>query len=440
MSSLTQGYGDAATGGARAPARGHTDPGQIAIGVIIGRMSEFFDFFVYGIASVIVFPELLFPHQPAMQATLYSFAIFALAFVARPIGSLIFMGIDRNYGRGAKLTIAMFLLGISTAAIAFLPGYDDIGLAAAYLLAGLRFAQGIALGGAWDGLASLLALNAPESKRGWYAMMPQLGAPFGFMLACALFAFFVTYLTPNDFFDWGWRYPFFVAFAINVVALFARLRLVATTEFVRLLERNELRAIGVVEMLRTNGRTVLIGAFVPLASYALFHLVTIFPLSWVKLFTHHSVGRFLIVQLIGGAVGAVTIVLSGLLADRFGRRRLLGVTAVIIGLGSFLTPFLYRLGIINEDIIVIGGFALLGFSFGQCSGAVASNFHRAYRYTGAAVTSDLAWLVGAGFAPLVALALCNRFGLIAVGAYLLSGAVCTLVALLFNRRLEILND
>ncbi|HET7412795.1 MAG TPA: MFS transporter, partial [Pararhizobium sp.] len=315
-------------------------------------------------------------------------------------------------------------------------GYNDIGFAAAYFLASLRFVQGLALGGAWDGLASLLALNAPENRRGWYTMVPQLGAPIGFMLACLLFAFLIWTLSTADFVTWGWRYPFFVAFSVNVVALFARLRLVVTQEFGSLLEQHELEAARVKQTLRVNGRTVLLGAFVPLASYALFHLVTIFPLSWVQLYTTHSISRFLMVQCLGGLIGAATIMLSGLLADWMGRRLLLALGAVAIGAGSFITPFFYASGYINEDIIVLAGFAVLGFSFGQCSGALAANFRRTYRYTGAALTSDLAWLIGAGFAPLVALALVESFGLIAVGAYLLSGAVCTLIALFFNTQLE----
>ena len=152
-------------------------PSEIAIGVIIGRTSEFFDFFVYAIASVLVFPSLMFPNVDALTGTLYSFALFALAFLARPVGSLIFMEIDRRYGRGVKLTIALFLLGGSTMMIAFLPGYDAIGIAAPLLLALFRMGQGTALGGAWDGLPSLLNLNAPPDRRGWYAMIPQLGAP-----------------------------------------------------------------------------------------------------------------------------------------------------------------------------------------------------------------------------------------------------------------------
>jgi MFS family permease len=415
-------------------------PSEIALGVIIGRTSEYFDFFVYGIASVLVFPTLVFPFTDRLTGTLYAFALFALAFVTRPIGSALFMAVDRRHGRGVKLTIALFLLGTSTALIAFLPGYHTIGIAAAILLGLCRLGQGLAFGGTWDGLASLLALNAPENRRGWYASLPQLGAPIGFMLASALFAFFFANLSTEDFLGWGWRYPFFVAFTINVVALFARLRLVATDEYVNLFKADELQPIGVIELMRARGSTVVIGAFVPLASFALFHLVTIFPISWITLFTQRSAGEFLMVQFAAAGIAAGGVLTSGLVADQIGRRTTLALTGgaiAIFSLGSILAPLLFGDSLAGQTIFIIAGFGLLGLSYGQTAGAVSANFGKRYRYTGAAITTDLAWLIGAGFAPLVALFLSSHFGLAWVGVYLLSGAVCTLVALGLNRRLEL---
>jgi MFS family permease len=409
------------------------EPGEIALGVIIGRTAEFFDFFVYGIGSVLVFPRLLFPFADPLAGTIYSFAIFALAFMARPIGSFIFMNVDRQYGRGVKLTSALLLLGGSTAAISFLPGYENIGYASIVLLCVFRFCQGLALGGAWDGLASLLSLNAPPNHRGWYAMIPQLGAPLGFLLASALFAFFVLNLSEDDFLSFGWRFPFYCAFAINIVALFARLRLVVTDEFSRLLQYRELEPSSVADMFMHEWRFVVIGTFVPLATYALFHLVTIFPLSWVNLFTQRSVGGFLLMQCAGAVLCAGGVVGSGVAADRIGRRPLLAICAVLIAFFSAGTPLLLGDGAFGHTIYILLGFALLGFSLGQAAGSVASNFSSQYRYTGAAVSSDLSWLTGAGFAPLVALGLASRFGLGWVSAYLLSGVVCTLLALWVNK-------
>jgi MFS family permease len=328
----------------------------------------------------------------------------------------------------------LFLLGGSTAALSFLPGYAEIGGTSIALLALFRIGQGLALGGAWDGLASLLALNAPANRRGWYAMMPQLGAPLGLLLASGLFAYFVLNLSSDDFLDWGWRYPFFVAFAVNVVALFARLRLVVTQEFAALLDQDELQPTRVVEMSRAEGKFVLLGAFAPLASFALFHLVTVFPLSWINLYTDHDVGGFLELQMEGAVVGIVGIIASGLIADRIGRRRLLGISAGLIAVFSFFAPWMLGRGVSGDTSFMLVGFAILGLSFGQAAGSVTSNFSSRYRYTGAALSSDLAWLVGAGFAPLVVLALSSRFGLVSIGGYLLSGAICTLVALRINRR------
>jgi len=416
-------------------------PDSIVISVIIGRMSEFFDFFVYGIGSVLVFPKLIFPFAPSpAAATLLSFAIFPLAFLARPVGSFVFMWIDRHYGRGTKLTIALVILGGATASIAFMPGYETIGYWAVALLALFRLGQGFALGGAWDGLASLLNLYAPPHRRGWYAMIPQLGAPFGFALASILFGYFVVNLSEEDFLSWGWRYPFFVAFAINVVALFARLRIVASKEFGAAMDAQELQPRPIFEMLSRHAQDVVLGAFAPLASFAMFHLVTIFPLSWVTLYGGQTAARFLWVQAAGAVVGVVGIVLSGLIADRIGRRNQLMIGAVIIAIFSFSAPFLLDAGGAGQDAFIVIGFGILGLSFGQASGVVSSRFGQYYRYTGAALTSDLAWLVGAAFAPLVALGLASSFGIIFIGGYLISGAICSLVALSLTRVLDQSNE
>jgi len=412
-------------------------PGKIAFPVVMGRTSEFFDFFVYGIAAVLVFPYLFFPDSDPVQATLKSFAVFSLAFIARPIGSIIFMAIDRNFSRAAKLIGALFLLCGSTMAIAFLPSYAQAGMLAPVLLAVFRFGQGLGWGGAWDGLPSLLSLTAPRERRGWYAMVPQLGAALGFMLACGMFLVFTRVLSQEDFMAWGWRFPFFVALALNVVALFARLRLVVTPEFKRLFDEKELQPRRVVETIRTHPRQVFVGALIPLATYAMFHLVTIFPLSWATLFTDHNATDFLGSLFLGSIVGGLGIMLSGILADRVGRRGQLAIAAVLIAIFSFFAaPLLGSDTTAGRTTYVVIGFALLGLSLGQASNAIASRFESIYRYTGAAVTSDIAWLVGAGFAPLVALWLCSHYGLAYVGYYLLSGAAVTLAALAFSRTLE----
>ncbi|WP_306890290.1 MFS transporter [Ancylobacter amanitiformis] len=416
---------------------GDVHPGEIAVGVVIGRASEFFDFFVYAIASVVVFPKLVFPFVDPLTGTIYSFAIFALAFIARPFGTTLFMAIDRHHGRGAKLTAALFLLGTSTVAIAFLPSHNTLGSAVVWMLAILRIGQGLAWGGTWDGLAPLLAMRAPEGRRGWYAMLPQLGALIGLIIASALFAFFLGNLSAADFFDWGWRYPFFVAFAINVVALFSRLRMAVTPQYAALFESGDLEPQPVIDTLRSEGKDILIGAFAPLATFALFHMVTVFPLSWVFLFTSERPTRFLIIEVGAAFCGLIAVFASGVIADRIGRRRLLAGSAVAIAVFSGFAPQFLAGGFLGETVFMVVAFILLGISFGQSSGIVASKFTPKYRYTASALTNDFAWLFGAGFAPLAALLLSSHFGLPASGGYLLSGAICTMVALTLNRRLEL---
>ena len=437
MSSSSMALSAYGYGGDASLAHAHTDedatPAEIAVGVIIGRSSEYFDFFVFGIACVLVFPQLLFPFLSPLAGTLAAFAIFALAFVARPFGTALFMAVQRRWGRGTKLTLALFLLGSSTVSMALLPGYDSVGAAAIAALIALRIGQGVALGGSWDGLPSLLAMAAPRERRGWYAMVGQLGAPAGFALAAALFAYLHGQLTPEEFLAWGWRYPFCVAFAINVVALFARLRLVVGQSYAELLEEKELQPMPATQLLRDEGGHVFLGAFAALASFALFHLVTIFPLSWLALRSERSMTEVLGMQIAGAFLAALAIVLSGYLADRIGRRNLLGGMAVLIGLFSLAVPWLLGGGVAGGNIFLLLGFVLLGLSYGQSAGTVTANFSALHRYTGAALSSDLAWLLGAAFAPRVALGLSVRFGLGAVSLYLLSGVVCTLVALRVNR-------
>jgi MFS family permease len=418
---------------------GHIAPGEIAVGVVIGRASEYFDFFVYAIASVLVFPAVFFPFADRLEGTLYSFAIFALAYVARPIASLFFMVLQRWYSREIKLTIALFLMGSATVAISMLPTYSRWGEWSIISLAILRIGQGVAQGGSWDGLPSLLALNAPENKRGWYAMLGQLGAPTGFIIAAGLFSYLMAELSQDDFLVWGWRYPFYVAFAINVVALFARLRLVSTPDYTHLLDEHELDPAPAREVIGHQGTNIVIGALAALCSYALFHLVTVFPLSWIQLYDTRSMAEFLQVQMMGAGLGIVGVLASGIIADKFGRRNTLGTLAALIALFSVFIPTLMDGGVNGQNTFILVGFLLLGLSYGQAAGAVTSNFLPQYRYTGAALTSDLAWLVGAAFAPLVALGLAANFGLGYVSLYLLSGALGSLAALSLNRALEIRN-
>ncbi|MGV3694462.1 MAG: MFS transporter [Paracoccus marcusii] len=412
----------------------HVSPSDIAVGVIIGRTSEFFDFFVFSIACVLVFPARLFGFLDPVEGTLASFVLLALAFVARPVGTVIFMAVDRAVGRKGKLTAALLLLGTSTVAMGLVPSYDTLGWWAIAIMALLRIGQGLALGGTWDGLPSLLALSVSREKRGFYAMIPQLGAPIGLAVAALLYAYLLINVSADEFVDWGWRYPFFVAFAINVVALFARLRIVASPEFDDMLNSSELRPSRIRPTLKQDGKSMILGIFMPLASFAMFHMVTIFPLSWVFLYSNDPPEAVLYSLIWGSVAGIVSIVASGYIADKIGRRRLLMLGALAIGAFAVLGPLLLAGGREGATTYIVLGFVLLGLSFGQSSGVIASLFGKKNRYTASALVASLSWMFGAGFAPLTALSMSSVLGLWAAGVYLGSGVICTVIAIQTSRR------
>jgi len=431
-----------ATASARHPQHqdGAVAPGDIAVGVIVGRAAEYFEFFVYGIASVLVFPALFFPGYSRLEGTLLSFAVFALGFVARPFGTLAGMALERAHGRAVKLIVALMGLGSATCAMALLPGAAQIGMAGALLLAGCRMLQGLAVGASWDGLPSLLALHAPPHRRGWYAMLGQLGAPLGLALAAALYAVLSARLSEADLLDWGWRFPFFAAFGVNVVALFARLQLVMGDDYSQALRRQQLLPTRLAALGRPQQLNILLGAFAALASFALVHLVTVFPLSWIHLRDPRAVDELLWLQAGGAVLAAAAMLLSGTLADRIGRRTVLSVAAVAIGGFGLVAPWLLDGGVAGQNLYFLLGFALFGLSYGQAAGAMANHFQPAARYLGAALSADMAWLFGAAFAPIVTLWLSTHFGLAALSGYLLSGMVATLLALQWGLSTNEMNE
>jgi MFS family permease len=407
-------------------------PGEIAVGVIIGRLGEFFDFFVYGIASVLVFPALFFPFLSVYEGLFYSFFIFAFGFIARIPGAMLFRLVHELYGRSTKLFGALLLLGTSTVGIAFLPGFNDAGPVSIVLLVLLRFTQGMAVGGAWDGLPSLLAINAPRAHKGWYAMISQIGAPLGFLVAAGLFAYLTSSIANDEFIAWGWRFAFFTAFAINVVTLFARLRMSVTPEFEALFQARELIPSPIPELLRNKGRDILFGAMAPLGSYALFHLVTIFPLTWPAMGGERfTLGDIFFLQIVGAFICLGSMLISGKVADRIGRAKTLWWGTIIIALFCIPAPFLGNTDFGARAFIPVG-FAVLGFALAQAAGAVNCCFDQRDRYSGALITNELSWLVGAAFAPLIALVLAHALGNAGVAVYLIVAALAAIYALRVN--------
>lgn len=405
---------------------------ELIVTVIMARVTDHFGFFVYALASVLIFPQVFFSYADPATAILLSFMVFPLAFLVRPFASQGFKLLERRVGRSGKVTASILVLCLSTMAIGLLPSYESAGMLAPILLILLRIGQGIGLGGGWDGLTLLLQTNAPEDRRGWYAMIPQLGAPIGLCVAVAIFYVLTGFLTEAEFYAWGWRWPFFAVLAVNVVSLFARLQLIHSKEHAELQEDAQLYSSPFKDMLAVHWRGVLLGTFLPLASYALMHMVSVFPLAHALLHVEEPISEFLFLILIGGTICLPSVVLSGILADKIGRRTLLAATSVAIGVYSFLIMDLFD----SSTAYILVGFVLLGLSYGQASAILPNRFEKKYRYTASALSTNLSWIFGAAFAPLVALSLSQSFGLWTAGLYLLSGALVTLGALYVLTRME----
>ncbi|MEM9012085.1 MAG: MFS transporter [Pseudomonadota bacterium] len=395
---------------------------EVITTVIMARVTDFFGFFVYAIASALVFPRLFFPTFDPVTGTLLSFAVFSLAFLARPFGSAFGGVIQRRISQPVRITVALMIFGSSTVAIGLLPSYGSIGWVAPALLAALRVAQGIGLGGAWDGITLQLQNAAPDGRKGLYGMVPQLGGPIGFCVAASLFYVLTDFLTEEEFFTYGWRFAFFGVLAVNVVSLFARLRLL-TTDFGA--EKVEVQHAPLGALLRDQWRPILISTFMPLASYALFHMVTVFPLAFALLYSNDGIAGILLLQLAGGVLAVFAVIASGVLSDRYGRPRTLGLCTLIVPLLCLTIPTLNS----QPWIYILFGFVLLGLAHGQSSAIAPTRFLPEYRYAGVSLSTNLSWIFGAAFAPLVGLALTAGFGLGASALYLLSGAVVTALVL-----------
>lgn len=400
---------------------------EVFITVIMARVTDFFGFFVYAIASALVFPRVFFPFMEPLDATLVSFAIFSLAFLVRPLASLTSRWLQQRIGRHGKVVVALMILGTATVAIGLLPGYERIGMMAPVMLMVLRVLQGIGLGGSWDGLTLQLQSVAPENRQGIYAMAPQLGGPVGFVIAASLFYVLTGFLTEEEFFTFGWRFTFFAVMAVNIVSLFARLRLLNADLGIapELTQSAPLRP-----MLRSQWRPILLTAFIPLASYALFHIVTVFPLGYANLFSNYQISDILLLQVAGGALAIMGVLASGFLADRFCRNSVLMVGTLLIVVLSFAI----RLLDVSPSLFILPGFIVLGLTYGQASSIVPERFALENRYSGTALATNLSWIFGAAFAPLVGLLATSMVGVWGAGIYLLSGAIVSLICLIMLRR------
>lgn len=410
-------------------------PGRILFASLIGTTIEFFDFYIYATAAVLVFPTLFFPAGDAASATLQSLATFALAFFARPIGSALFGHFGDRVGRKATLVAALLTMGVSTVAIGLLPTYASIGVAAPLLLALCRFGQGLGLGGEWGGAVLLATENAPPGKRAWYGMFPQLGAPIGFLCSSGIFLLLTDWLDDAQFFAFGWRIPFLASALLVGVGLYVRLRLTETPAFLEAMKGNQRVRLPMATVFSQHGRALLVGTFAALATFVLFYLMTVFALSWGTSALQYARKDFLLLQMAGVMAFAVGIPLSALAADRYGRRAMLIVATLLILVFGLLFAPLFVAGSAAGVLLFLSiGLFLMGLTYGPLGTALAELFPTAVRYTGASLAFNLAGILGASLAPYIATWLAGHYGLAFVGYYLAAAAALTLLALLAFHR------
>ena len=404
-------------------------PRQVLFASMVGTTVEFFDFYIYATAAVLVFPHLFFPATDPASSTLASLATFGIAFIARPIGSALFGHFGDRIGRKRTLVLALMTMGLSTFAIGILPPYSSIGITAPLLLALCRFGQGIGLGGEWGGAILLAVENAPPNKRAIYGMFPQLGAPVGFMFSGSIFLVLSRWLTDKQFFSFGWRLPFLASAALVLVGLYVRLTITETPAFQASMEREEQVGFPIVRVLQRHTRPLLAGILVCLAMFTIFYLMTVFTLSWGTTAMHYDRGKFLLIQLFGILFFALGIPVSSILAERGRRPVMIAVTAMIALFGFALAP-LFSAGTIGIVVMMVVGMTLMGLTYGPLGTIVSELFPTAVRYTGSSLAFSLAGILGASLAPYAATWLATHYGLQYVGFYLSATAVLTLVGLL----------
>jgi metabolite-proton symporter len=409
-------------------------PRRVLFASLIGTTIEFFDFYIYATAAVLVFPSLFFPAGDAASATLQSLATFALAFFARPVGSAVFGHFGDRIGRKATLVAALLTMGLSTVFIGLLPTYQSIGLLAPVLLALCRFGQGLGLGGEWGGAVLLATENAPPGKQAWYGMFPQLGAPIGFLCSTGVFLALTNLLTDAEFFAWGWRVPFLASALLVFMGLYVRLRLAETPAFQRAIDNNERVRVPMLAVFTQHPRTLILGTFAATATFVVFYLMTVFSLSWGTSHLGYSRAEFLILQMIGVLFFAVTIPVSAVIADKRGRRAMLIASAIaVMAFGLLFEPLFSSGSPLRVVTFLSLGLAVMGLTYGPLGTALSELFPTSVRYTGASLTFNLAGIVGASLAPYLATWLATHYGLAYVGYYLTAAGAVTLLALLLIR-------
>ncbi|KAB1659408.1 MHS family MFS transporter [Pseudoclavibacter chungangensis] len=447
--------------GANAPVEHFENPNarwRVITASLAGTSIEFYDFYIYATAASLVFPHLFFPSDDPTTALLASFAVFGVAFIARPVGSVLFGHFGDRIGRKGTLVATLLTMGIATFLVGLLPTATTPGWEfwAPFLLVVMRFCQGLGLGGEWSGAALLATENAPANKRAIYGTFPQLGAPIGFILGNTLFVVLSATMSDETFMAWGWRIPFLISAVLVILGLWVRFSLLETPAFQKVMDEKKVVTVPLVQVFKTNWLEIILGTFIMLATYVLFYLMTAFTLTFgTKQTTEQAAAagklgddpaayvpglgyhreEFLIMLIVAVVFFGIFTLVSGPLAERFGRRKmLLWTTGAILVFGFVMTPLLGA-GFIGVQSMLILGMSLMGLTFGPMAVILPELFPANVRYTGSAIAYNLSSVLGAAIAPSIFIALWAMAdgSPIYVGLYLAGSAVLTFVALLFTR-------
>ena len=392
--------------------------GRIVLASLVGTTIEFYDFYIYGAAAALVIGQTFFPKSSAEAQALNAFLTFGIAFLARPVGSMLFGHFGDRIGRKSTLVASMLVMGLSTTLVGVLPGYAQAGVLAPWLLCLLRFGQGIGLGGEWGGAALLATENAPAGRRAWFGMFPQLGPPIGFFLANGVFLALLLGVGEANFVAWAWRIPFLLSAALVAIGLYIRVSITETPAFRAAMARHERVAVPLLEVLRGHWLPLLQGSLAIVVCYALFYISAVFALGYGVTNLHIPRTQFLAMLCVAAIVMALATPLSARLADRFGRRPVLLTASAIAVFVGFALPALLSGGELPALLFLCLALGVMGLTFAPLGALLPELFPTAVAYTGASVAYNLGGILGASLAPYLAQRLLEYGGLSWVGYYL----------------------